>query len=158
MDEKVTLVSVKLVHPLSRIISLFMSFVISVLNVLISSFLPREDVVSFIKSSRDLRKDLHNIPFQSFTLDERGGMNEIKGMMAHLDVIETLEIRGCNFVEHLLLPMKRLRELKLVDCNDIDPSELYSKFKLLSGVTIQHGLIGMRYTREDEYKSFGDNE
>ncbi|MDD4930596.1 MAG: hypothetical protein PHG66_00380 [Candidatus Colwellbacteria bacterium] len=113
-----------------------MSFSVTDLNIYISSFLPREDVVSFLKSSRGLRKDLHNIPFRAFVFSEKSGMNEIKGMMSHLDVIEILEIRDCNFVEHLLLPMKRLKELKLVDCNYIDCSVLYNQFKTLTKLSI----------------------
>ena len=124
--KKVTLIFVKLVYSHTT-----MSFQITELNILISSFLPRYDTVSFLKSSRDLRNDLHNIPFKSFILEKEAGMTEMKAMLSHMDVIETLEIRGCTFVEYLLLPMKRLRELKLVDCNSISHTELYNKFKTL---------------------------
>lgn len=90
------------------------------LNIYISSFLQKTDVVSFLKSSIELRNDLYNIPFKSFVLTENFGMNEIKAMMCHLDVIEILEINNCEFVDQLLLPMKKLKYLTLIRCDVSD--------------------------------------
>jgi len=116
-------------------------FDITDINIHIASFLPREDVVSFLKSSRELRNDLHNIPFKSFTFSENAGMNEIKAMMSHLDVIESLQIIRCNFVEHLLLPMKMLKELTLIYCNNIDYTELFERFKGIKHIATDGALI-----------------
>lgn len=93
-----------------------MSFKISDINILISSFLPREDIVSLLKSSRELRSDLHNIPFKHFVFSQWAGINEIKAMLTHLDVIETLEINSCDFVTEILFPMKRLKIIILENC------------------------------------------
>ena len=117
-----------------------MSFIITDLNNLVSTYISRNDTVSLLKSSKNLRADLHTIPFKSFIFDEWAGMNEIRGMVMHLDTIETLEIRGCNFVEHLLLPMKRLKELILINCNKINHYETSNRYKTLEKFS-NNGLI-----------------
>ena len=106
-----------------------MIFNITDINRYISSFLSLDDTVSFLKSSRDLRNDLHDIPFTNFVFSEKSGMNEIKGMMNHLDTIETIEFKGCDFVDHLLLPIKNLKRLVLTNCKLVDIAVIYKCFK-----------------------------
>lgn len=104
-----------------------MSFKVSDINSLISSFLHKEDIVSFLKSSRELRNDLHNIPFKNFIFSQQAGMVEIKALMHHLDVVEILEVNGCDFVTDILLPMKRLKTLILKNCKIPNPELLRNR-------------------------------
>lgn len=101
------------------------------LNVYISSFLGPVDIISFLKSSRELRNDLHNIPFKSFVLSSTYGMNEIKAMMNHLDVIESIEITDCNFIDYILLPMKKLKHITLTRCDLSDKNNCGNLFKCI---------------------------
>lgn len=105
-----------------------MSFSVTDMNRHISSFLSKGDVVSFLKSSKDLRNDLYNIPYKHFIFDQNAGMSNIKGMMFHLDDIEILEIIGCDFIEQILLPMKNLKSLTLKKCTISDHTVLIKYF------------------------------
>lgn len=116
-----------------------MSFSVSDVNVYISSFLTREDTSSFLKTSKNLRKDLCNTLYHNFIFSENAGIDTIKSMMKHLDIIEILELRNCSFTEYLLLPMKKLKKLILTKCNVVVTDyELQKRYKSLKRLVINN--------------------
>lgn len=93
-----------------------MQFHIQDINRYISSFLTKDDIISFVKTSKNLKYDLCDLPYKKFIFDSSAGMNEIKLLMTYSNDIEELHIIECDFADHILCDYKNLKTLRLIRC------------------------------------------
>lgn len=98
-------------------------------NLLVASFLSKNEVISLIEVNKRLKTDLYVSPFKSFTFDWCSDNNELlKSFINHSHGVEELFVDRHDFF-HYLIDLPKLKKITIRSCSfpSFEVLDLYSE-------------------------------
>jgi hypothetical protein len=96
-------------------------------NILITTYLHYEDVISLIKTNKRLRNDFYYLPYKKFKFDNYSDTDTIKTFVNYSSKIEEIIINRYEFFFLLLVKLPNLKKITIEECelNNLGLLELY---------------------------------
>ena len=110
-------------------------------NILITTFLQKNDIISLIKTNKRLRGELYYLPYKKFKFDWCSDNDTLKTFVNYSPRIEELIVSRYEFFFLLMVKLPNLKKITLEQCelDDLKLLELYSSS--LREITINRCLI-----------------
>ena len=98
-------------------------------NLIIASYLSKNDVVSLIKTNKNLHTDLFYLPYKIFRFNWYSDTDTLKTFVIHAKGIEELIIDNYEFFQYIKVNLPRLKKITIKNCNlsNLKLLDLYSQ-------------------------------